>query len=423
MLSGLLLGLAAAPGAAAAVPAGLPQAGVSIAPIQPASSLDDVARQLDVAKRSGASYARTEMQWRHVEPEAAGRRDEAFLALADQAFALATQRGLRIVLTVVGTPCYLSTAPAATRGDCSTAQQREQAASWQPSDPAALAPVAAALAARYRSQLAGIELWNEPDHENRAYFEGPDKAANYARLTRAAYPAVKAAAPGVPVLAGALVGSDGGFLRALYAAGFKGSYDVLSVHYYDLVLTRLRLIRQAQAAAGDTAPLWLNEFGWTSCLAGATTFQRGHQCVTSAVQARNTRDVLRALRGATYVRGATLYQALDNAEYDFGLVDRAGRDKPVLAAMRSALTRRGTPSPVRLVLRRRGGRLVASGSAPVGDQLQLEVRQGRTLRYRATFTLDRHNRYALELPAVLGTRGLQVRVRQQWRGSAATKRT
>ena len=41
-------------------------------------------------------------------------------------------------------------------------------------------------------------------------------------VVRAAYPAVKAANPGVLVLAGSLVGSNGAFLRALYAAGMKG---------------------------------------------------------------------------------------------------------------------------------------------------------------------------------------------------------
>jgi hypothetical protein len=71
-----------------------------------------------------------------------------------------------------------------------------------------------------------------------------------------------------------------------------------------------------------------------------------------------------------------------------------------------------------LALRAARGQTIASGSGPVGDVMQLEAFQGSVLRYRALFTLDRFNRYRLALPAVLGTRGLRVRVFQWWAGSA-----
>ena len=67
------------------------------------------------------------------------------------------------------------------------------------------------------------------------------------------------------MVAGSLVGSNGAFLRALYAAGIKGYYDGLSVHYYHLTLASLRSIHEVQVANGDTKPLWLDEFGWSSC--------------------------------------------------------------------------------------------------------------------------------------------------------------
>ena len=77
----------------------------------------------------------------------------------------------------------------------------------------------------------------------------------------------------------------------------------------------------------------------------------------------------------------------------------------------------GTPSPVTLSLRRSHGAVVANGSGPVGDYMQLEALQGSVLRYRALFTLDRFNRYSIPLPRVLGTHGLTVRVFQYWQGS------
>ncbi|HWW90556.1 MAG TPA: hypothetical protein VNY35_07240, partial [Solirubrobacteraceae bacterium] len=53
---------------------------------------------------------------------------------------------------------------------------------------------------------------------------------------------------------------------------------------------------------------------------------------------------------------------------------------------------------------------------PVGDYMGLEAFVGGALRYRALFVLDRFNRYHIALPAVLGSRGIQVRVFQYWAG-------
>jgi hypothetical protein len=67
---------------------------------------------------------------------------------------------------------------------------------------------------------------------------------------------------------------------------------------------------------------------------------------------------------------------------------------------------------VTLRLRHAGRSVLASGSGPVGDFMKLEAFQGSVLRWEAIFILDRFNHYAIHLPAVLGTRGLRVRVFQ-----------
>jgi hypothetical protein len=79
-------------------------------------------------------------------------------------------------------------------------------------------------------------------------------------------------------------------------------------------------------------------------------------------------------------------------------------------------------SPVTLSLRKRGGRVLASGSGPVGDYMELEASQGSLLRYKALFTLDRFNRYSIALPRVLGTSDLRVRVYQYWAGPGKAAR-
>jgi len=277
-------------------------------------------------------------------------------------------------------------------------------------NPSAYAAFAASLAARYGSRLAAIEIWNEPDQSNEDYFAGPDKARRYTALVRAAYPAVKRVDPTLPVLAGSLVGSNGLFLDLLYADGMKGFYDGLSVHFYNLTVASLHSIRAVQLAHGDSAPLWLDEFGWTSCW-GHALVQEEQGCVTRSVQATDLRTSFSEFAQLPYVAAAVVYKLQDSPGEDFGVLDAGAHRKPSFAALVAALTGPFVaPPPVTVHLRRRHGAVVASGSGPVGDFMVLEALQGTRPRYRAYFVLDRFNRYSLTLPRVLGSHGLTVRV-------------
>jgi hypothetical protein len=80
----------------------------------------------------------------------------------------------------------------------------------------------------------------------------------------------------------------------------------------------------------------------------------------------------------------------------------------------------GRVSPITLSLRKHAGHVLASGSGPVGDYMELEAFQGSRLRYRALFTLNRFNRYSIMLPSALGASGLRVRVYQYWAGLASS---
>jgi hypothetical protein len=206
------------------------------------------------------------------------------------------------------------------------------------------------------------------------------------------------------------------FLRALYKAGIKGYYDGLAVHYYNLVLGSVRAIHEVQLANGDTKPLWLDEFGWTSCYPSART-QEEQACVTPREQGANLTDVFRALRHTPYVAAEVMYNLQNSPTEDFGVLNINGTRKPAFASLaRTFLSALGSPRPVVLNLKRKGNRVIASGLGPVGDYMELEAFRGTQLRYRALFVLDRFNRYALALPQVLGTHGLTIRVYQYWAG-------
>jgi hypothetical protein len=374
-------------------------------------------RAINSARQMHARIVRVNVPWADMEPLAPGQLDAAELAFTDRLAGDAAAAGIKLIMTVGDSPCWASSAPAAILHDCHPGRLGD-ANAYPPTVPAAYAEFVALLAQRYQGQLAAIEVWNEPDQSNEHYFAGRNKAARYAEVLRAAYPAIKRAAPSVNVLGGSIVGANGAFLRALYSDGVKGFYDGLSVHYYTLTLAAVRAIHEVQLANGDHTPLWLDEFGWSSCWPKRHVEQE-QGCVTAHTQATNITTAFTALNQAPYVAAAVIYKLRDSHAEEFGMLGVDGRRKPAFSALSRVLSRPSATLPrVRLGLARRGRSVVASGSGPVGDFMILEAFRGGALRYRAVFTLDRFDRFSLRLPSVLGTSGLSVRVYQLWSGVA-----
>jgi hypothetical protein len=374
-----------------------------------------VNRELAAAHALHATVVRMTVAWSELQPLGPGQFEQHALAALDHIVDVAARDHVRVIMAVDRTPCWVSSAPQRLLGKC-VAGQLGRANAWPPRDPSSYAAFVAFLAQRYGASLAAIEIWNEPDHANEHYFAGPNKPQRYAELLREAYPAIKQADPSVPVIAGSLVGYNGKFLRALYAAGIKGYYDGLAVHFYTLTLASLRQFRSVQLANGDSKPLWLDEFGWSSCWP-RHKIQQEQACVTRKVQARNIANMYRSLARTAYIAADVLYKLRGSRREDFGVLNRRSAHKPAFAALARVLASPfGRVSPVKLRLRRRSGQVVASGSAPVGDYMRLEAFEGGELRFRALFTLNRFNRYSITLPPTLGTSGLRVRVWQDWLG-------
>jgi polysaccharide biosynthesis protein PslG len=391
----------------------VPLVGVNIVGVDldPFASADAA---MERARAAHATVVRTEVPWSMLEPSGPGIEPRA-LAFMDHLVGDAAAAGIHVIMMVDGTPCWASSAPASLASSCHPGKSNA-ASSWPPSNASDYGAFVAYLAQRYGAKLAAIEIWNEPDQANELYFAGPEKVRRYAAIVRAAYSAIKQANRSVPVLAGSLVGANGVFLRALYAAGIKGYYDGLAVHYYTLTLGSVRAIHEVQLANGDHTPLWLDEFGWSACWP-KENLQAEQACVTEQAQAVNITNIFRSLTRAHYVAAAVLWRLRDTPGENFGALNVSGAQKPAYGALTSVLASPfGSPQRAALRLRSAGGRIVASGSGPVGDYMQLEVFRGATKRYSALFTLDRFNRYSIKLPRVLGTHGLRVRVYQYWSG-------
>ncbi|MFZ1154053.1 MAG: glycosyl hydrolase [Solirubrobacteraceae bacterium] len=394
-----------------------PLAGVNITDFPFGASAAEVNQEIAWARSVDARAIRVEIPWSMLEPQGPGQIEPNALAFVDYLVNRASANGIKVVALAMSTPCWASSAPASLLLAC-TPGAHSKANAWSPSNPKTYGSFVAFLAGRYGAKLAAIEVWNEPDQANEDYFAGPNKAKRYAAVLRAAYPAIKRADPQMQVLGGSLVGSNGAFLRALYAAGVKGYYDGLSVHFYNLVLASLRNLHEVQLANHDSKPLWLNEFGWSSCWP-QQRIQQEQGCVTRQAQATNLSNVFRSLARTPWVAAEMVYELQGSRSEDFGVLNETGAQKLSFGALRSVfISPFGKPSPVTVRLSRHGGRIVASGSGPVGDYLQLEMFRDARAVYRAQFTLDRFNRYSLTLPRALGTQQLQVSVFQYWMGTA-----
>jgi hypothetical protein len=389
--------------------------GVNIESVSISASLAGVDREIALAHSLHAKVVRVEVPWSELEPLGPNQIDPRALAYLDRLTSDAAADRIGVVAMVESSPCWASSAPASLLRACVPGRV-SKANSWPPTNPATFATFAAFLAQRYGTRLAALEVWNEPDQSNQAYFAGPEKPQRYAAVLRAAYPAIKQANPNVPVLAGSLVGANGVFLRAMYAAGIKGYYDGLAVHYYTLTLASLRSLHEVQVANGDTKPLWLNEFGWSSCYPHRKIEQE-QGCVSAQIQAANLANIFRSLAHTPWVAAEIVYRLQDTPGEEFGTLTSKGKHKPAFAALSKVFTSPfGPVSPITLSLRKQGSRVLASGSGPVGDYMELEAFRGSALRYRALFVLNRFNRYSIKLPSALGTSDLRVRVYQYWAG-------
>jgi polysaccharide biosynthesis protein PslG len=203
------------------------------------------------------------------------------------------------------------------------------------------------------------QIWNEPNMGG-SWPPEPDPVA-YARLLKAAYPAIKAADPEAVVIFGGLAsvpetGPEGEveymsaveFLRTVYAEGAGNRFDVLGFHPYSY-----------PEMPGDTAPwngwrimegpirdvlekhkdsgkqVWITEYG------APTT--RADGGVSEAAQARMMEDAAALMERSSWIGPLFWYSYQDlgtdpaDREHWFGLRDYSGAAKPSYEVFRRLL--------------------------------------------------------------------------------------
>ena len=357
MLAGILVAALAAPSAAKA----LQWRGVQVSPYWANQPPRELERQLDLAAGAGANLVRVNLSWSSLQEGSASEHSRWYVARADALFAAAARRGLRVAPNLWSSPCWASSAPSHLKRGCEGEWWKRDVSYYPPTDPRDYARIAGWVTRRWGGGMAGLEIWNEPDHR---YLVSDDQARDYARLVRAAYPAIKTERPSLTVIAGATAGANAEFVRELYRHGVRGHLDALSIHPYSgdrpasatatggdrrwSMASGVPWVRQVMLANGDTSPMWLSEFGWATCQ------DRGDRCVDERTQAEFTRSAWKTIAGFGYVLGASQYSMRDNGsdprsrEENFGLLRDDLSPKPALGALRGALggAPAGTPFSV-----------------------------------------------------------------------------
>jgi hypothetical protein len=196
-----------------------PEAGVHVFLWGNARTTD---RDLRLAREGGFRWVKQRFEWRNIEKEGKGRFewDEP-----DRIVKAIDDAGLQVVARLDGVPGWA-----------------RAVAVWPhdgpPDRPSDWTDFVLALATRYKGRIAAYEIWNEPNLSSEWGNQPPD-AAGYVEMLRGSYAAIKRADPAALIITAGLspttnMGPDARpdviFLQEMYAAGARGTFDVLGVH-------------------------------------------------------------------------------------------------------------------------------------------------------------------------------------------------
>jgi polysaccharide biosynthesis protein PslG len=179
-------------------------------------------RDLQLAQTGGFHWVKQRFEWRNIEGKGKGAFE---WNEPDRIVDAISQTGMKIVARVDNQPQWAS----------STIQWP---GSGPPDNPRDWTDYLTALATRYKGRIQAYEIWNEPNLDREWGDQQPDPAA-YASMLKASYQAIKAADPQALVISGGMSPTtdtsqhaipDLEFIRQVYAAGARDSFDIMGVH-------------------------------------------------------------------------------------------------------------------------------------------------------------------------------------------------
>ena len=288
----------------------------------------------------GSKWLRIDINWAQIQ---AGGPTSYNWTNIDAVVSGAESRGMNVLGVIVYNPSW--NRPTGT------------AATYGPS-PASYAAFALTAVKHYAAMgVHAYEIWNE-ENTIASWTPAPSPSA-YASLLQAAYPAIKSADPSATVVTGGLspAPTDGtniapvDFLKAVYAAGGKGSFDAVGAHpycwpampgsndtwsaWYQMANTTNSLVT-VMAANGDGAKkIWGTEYG-------APTNGPAGSYVSQDTQAQMITAAFKVWSGYSWAGPLFVYQGRDQGtdtstrENFFGIQNFDGTPKPAYTAYQQA---------------------------------------------------------------------------------------
>jgi hypothetical protein len=410
----------------------------------------DFDQELDLVQEAGANEVRADIGWATLERASKGSYDTAYVAKADQFFADAHARGIKVVVTLWQTPCWASSAPDGVKQGCAGAWWDRGVDKYPPTDPADFADAAAYIADRWGADIAAVEVWNEPNFiPDFFHVDSRTEAEDeYAALLNATYPAVKDAAPNVAVIGPAMLDSDWTFLDALYDRGLAANSDGIALRPFNggrdprstempptgdeaaSFLLGVPKVREVMADNGDSATkLWFTEVGWSSCTNQPPPATQNSWCIGEAKQAQYIADAYRIVRDqwdfvqlfSVYTLRNTGTDASDR-EVQMGMLRQDFDPKPSWDAFRSVLAE---PVPQPQPAPSQGAAAPVSAAAPPAEAKQ-KATPGLSRLWLShgvlTYKLKQRSRVSVVLQRRVHGRWARVRKTLTLKGKRGTNR-
>jgi len=245
-------------------------------------------RTVEMAQTAGIGWAKQEFSWAEIEPLRKGEftnsvTGDSSWAKFDEIVDLYRSRGIQVIARLDRAPAWAR--PAGSRAET------------PPLDMEDYGDFVYAFVEHFSGQVQYIQIWNEPNIYPE-WGEQPVDPAAYVEMLQIAFERAKEADPDVYVLSAPLAEtlgephpepgkwrsmSDLDYLEAMYEAGAKDSFDILSTNAFGFDLPpadppdpevlnfrRVELQRAIMERYGDAGKaVWINEYGWN---AAADTF-------------------------------------------------------------------------------------------------------------------------------------------------------
>jgi len=318
----------------------------------------DPSRQRTIAAiaGTGARMLRQSFYWSLIEPQP-GRYD---FSLYDGYVAAAADANMTVLPILFDPPRFRSARPAsdARRG------------TYPPANYSDFAVFAAALVRRYgpagafwrehpdlpQLPIRSWQIWNEPNIP--AYWRSGPNPAEYAAMLRTVAREIKTVDPGAKVVTAGLNESELGiklvpFLKGMYRAGAKGTFDVLALHPYaprsELVVAQINRAVRELRRNGDPARTLVSELGWATGGPSNRPLVVGEQGQASLIgrtitELARDRSRLR-LDGVFYFNWRDVSAAPGSRDHwglHTGLLREDGSPKPAMQALRDVTGAIGT---------------------------------------------------------------------------------